>query len=177
MSIDQENIWNLIAKKLSGEASTPELTELEQLLRANPDLHYSAQPLMDLWQTDDSPDKAIGREAFNRHIQRMEDLGIDFSTIDTDASARPAGTRKKAILRVTAIAIPLLALVIIAARPLFLTNNSHVPQPAIVDKQPTHTLSEISTRNGSKTSLFSPTEQRSGSTQAANSSTTRPLVK
>jgi ferric-dicitrate binding protein FerR (iron transport regulator) len=156
MSIDQENIWNLIAKKLSGEASSSELTELEQLMRANPDLHYSAQPLMDLWQADDSPDKAIGREAFNRHIQRMEDLGIDFSSIDTDTSTRPTDTRKKAILRATAIAIPLLALVIIAVRPLFLSNNSKLPQTAAADKQPTRTLSEISTRNGSKTSLILP---------------------
>ena len=99
MSIDQENIWGLIGKKLSGEATASELTRLEQLLRANPDLHYSVQPLMDLWHTDNSQDKAAGREAFNRHIQRMEDLGVDFSSIDIDPFTRPTATRKKAIRR------------------------------------------------------------------------------
>ena len=156
MSIDQENIWGLIGKKLSGEATASELTQLEQLLRANPDLHYSVQPLMDLWQTDNSQDKATGREAFNRHIQRMEDLGVDFSSIDIDPFTRPTATRKKAIRRVAAIALPLLALVLIAGRLLFFTNNPHQPQKAATAKQPTRALSEISTRNGSRTSLLLP---------------------
>ena len=95
MSIDQENIWGLIGKKLSGEATASELTQLEQLLRANPDLHYSVQPLMDLWQTDNSKDKTTGREAFSRHIQRMEDLGVDFSSIDIDPFTRPASHPEK----------------------------------------------------------------------------------
>jgi transmembrane sensor len=156
MSIDQENIWSLIAKKLSGEATASELTELEQLLRANPDLHYSVQPVMDLWQTDNSLDKATGREAFQRHVQRMEDLGIDFFPIDKDQPIRPVAARKKAIRRATAIAVPLLALAIIAGRLLFFTNGSHPSQPAAPGKQPTPALSEISTRNGSKTSLILP---------------------
>ena len=155
MSIDQENIWGLIAKKLSGEATASELTELEQLLRANPDLHYSVQPLMDLWQTDNSQDKSTGREAFSRHIRRMEDQGVDFSSIDIHSFTRPADARKKAIRRI-AIAVPLLALAIITGRLFFFTNHVGQPQIAAAAKQPVRALSEVSTRNGSKTSLLLP---------------------
>ena len=37
---DKKTIWNLIAKKLAGEASPEEIRELEWLLKNNPELHY-----------------------------------------------------------------------------------------------------------------------------------------
>jgi transmembrane sensor len=164
--MDQENIWSLLAKKLSGEATASELTELEQLLRANPEVHYSVQPLIDLWRTDNGPDNTAGHQAFDRHVQRMEDLGIDFSTVETDdqstqnsATNRNDSDRKalnRKAFRTVLLTIPLLVLTIIAGRMLFSGNNSRQPLPAATDKQPTRALSEISTRNGSKTSLILP---------------------
>jgi transmembrane sensor len=149
MLMNQENIWSLLSKKLSGEATASELTELEQLLRANPELHYSVQPLMDLWQTDNGLDNAAGREAFERHLQRMDELGVDFSV-----AASPQ--KKRGPLRIALFTVPLLAAVIIAGRMLFSGAHSRPPSPASPDKQPARSLSEISTRNGSKTSLILP---------------------
>ena len=48
----EEFIWNLIAKKLSEEATESDLRELEKLLRENPELHYPIQTIMDLWTSD-----------------------------------------------------------------------------------------------------------------------------
>src|SRR5579863_715008 len=127
MLMNQENIWSLLSKKLSGEATTSELTELEQLLRANPELHYSVQPLMDLWQADNGLDHAAGREAFERHLQRMEGLGVDFSV-----TAPPE--KKRGPLRVALFTVPLLAVVIIAGRLLFAGAHSRQASPASPDK-------------------------------------------
>lgn len=156
--MDQERIWNLLAKKLSGEATAAELTELEQLLRANPELHYSVQPLIDLWQTPNQPDRAAGQEAFGRHISRMETLGVGFSSPDEYQSGQPkaASRLRKRIFLATAITIPMLVLTILGGRVLFSTKTLSRPQLAETGKQRSRTVSEISTRNGSKTTLILP---------------------
>jgi transmembrane sensor len=38
-----ERIWNLIARKLSGEATREDLVELFEMLRENPEVHYSLE--------------------------------------------------------------------------------------------------------------------------------------
>jgi transmembrane sensor len=152
----QEIIWSLLVKKLSGEATDSELIELEQLLRVHPELHYSVQPIMDLWQADNQPDKTPVQEAFERHMQRMKDLGVDFPSTDKSQSTLPPGIKRKvAIFRTAAIAAPLLLLIIVAGRMLFSPKDPQQPSLAAVDKQPA-TRSEISTRNGSKTTLLLP---------------------
>lgn len=156
--MEQDNIWSLLAKKLSGEATTAELTELEQLLRTNPELHYSVQPLMDLWQSVNPPDNTAGREAFERHIRRMEALGLGFASLDEDQSGKAIveNRLRKRIFRASAIAIPLLALTILAGYFLFSTKNPLRPQLAETAKSPSRAISEIATRNGSRTSLILP---------------------
>ena len=152
----QENIWTLIAKKLSGEATPSELTDLEKELRANPDLHYSVEPLMDLWQTKGQSGKIDGREAFERHVQRMDELGIDYTSADQPEFSEGSAPSKRSRLYIRAvIAIPLLALSIFAADRLLFTKNTRPPLLAAAS-QPARPISEISTRNGSKTNLILP---------------------
>src|SRR3982074_2092638 len=75
----KEYTWNLIAKKLSGEASPEELRELERLLRSNPELHYPLQTITDLWSPAAPARRKEAEQAFKRHLDRMQDLGIDFT--------------------------------------------------------------------------------------------------
>ena len=56
--MDNDRIWNLIAKKLAGEASAGELKELESVLRLDPDLHYSLEALHDMWKKQSEEDAA-----------------------------------------------------------------------------------------------------------------------
>ena len=152
-------------KRLSGEATASELTELEQLLRANPDLHYSVQPLMDIWQTDNSQDKATGREAFNCGTSNAwKTLGSIFrllpgSTQSILLSRPPNGKDEDAFadrppsLRPTALFSPS------DCRPDALPVTIHRPASANSRHLPDNrrrALSEISTRNGSKTTLILP---------------------
>ncbi len=85
----KEYTWNLIAKKLAGEATPDELEELETLLRNNPELYYPLQTIADLWKNNPSKGKAMAEKAFSTHLDRMENLRIDFSPA---VSPLPAGT-------------------------------------------------------------------------------------
>src|ERR1700757_1771661 len=72
-----ERIWNLIAKKLAGEASPGELKELETALRLDPDLHYSLEALQDMWKKKSEEESAHAEIAFQKHMERMHSLGVD----------------------------------------------------------------------------------------------------
>jgi hypothetical protein len=50
----EDHIWNLIAKKLSGEGNEEELRELEKLIRENPELRYPVKQITDTWFSVDS---------------------------------------------------------------------------------------------------------------------------
>jgi len=45
---DQYRVWQLMARKLAGDASGNELQELQELLQDNPHIQYSMQVLSDL---------------------------------------------------------------------------------------------------------------------------------
>jgi transmembrane sensor len=75
MSADR--IWELMGRKLSGEASAEELQELDHLLRTHADLHFSVQTISDLWQQDyTTPGNDELQASYDQHIQRMEQKGI-----------------------------------------------------------------------------------------------------
>lgn len=82
----KEYTWNLIAKKLSEEATPEELQELELLLRCNPELHYPMQTISDLWRSTGKQEQKKAEQAFNRHLDRMKDLNIDFTTGESGES-------------------------------------------------------------------------------------------
>src|SRR6187402_1743143 len=84
---DKEYTWNLIARKLMGEASPEELLELEDLLRNNPGLHYPMQTIADLWDPASPQERQAAEEAFSRHLDRMEDLKIDYHSTSTAPDA------------------------------------------------------------------------------------------
>lgn len=69
-------IWELLSKKLSGEATAEELAELETLLRQDPETHYAAQHLSDLWQQESAAPLHQREQAFADHLDRMKQAGI-----------------------------------------------------------------------------------------------------
>jgi transmembrane sensor len=149
----QEYIWNLIAKKLSGEATDSELQELEKLLRENPDLHYPVQTIMDLWMSKLKFDQHEAHEAFNRHISRMKDLKIDYRHQPEEESLDTTSyTRRRSFLW------PALALVVCIGAGFFTMRffGSNTSSPVGLSKAPERLVSQISTKNGTKTNLILP---------------------
>ena len=66
--MENDRIWNLIARKLAGEASAGELKELETALRLDPDLHYSLEALQDMWKKNSEEESAQSEVAFQKHM-------------------------------------------------------------------------------------------------------------
>ncbi len=74
-----ERAWELVARKLAGEASEAELKELDQLVKANPSLHFPLQTITDLWQQKPGSDQLELDAAFRKHLERMKLQGISFA--------------------------------------------------------------------------------------------------
>lgn len=154
---NKEHIWNLIAKKLAGEASPEELRELELLLRNNPDLHYPLQTIDDLWKPADTRDRQAADQAFGRHLERMEALQVDYMPAPADAApASPSsGSRRNKVLALSA-----LCLCLALAGAWFYREQTGKPSAAANAEAnalaTTRTTSEVFTRNGSRTNLLLP---------------------
>jgi transmembrane sensor len=157
--MEQDYVWNLIAKKLSGECTQDEQRELESLLRKNPDLHYSMQTIIDLWNSENEPDHEAARKAFNHHVERMSKLNIDFSTptdsdVETTTLTYPdqnSGNNTKKRVLWMSLSFATISLIIFGIKTSSSNNNLSAQSNTGV-----RAVSEISTKNGSKTSLTLP---------------------
>ena len=69
--------WYLLSKKLSGNATDAELSELDELLMQNAEWQYAVQQITSVWQHN--PVQCAEEFDFSSHVQRMENLGHDIS--------------------------------------------------------------------------------------------------
>jgi len=49
--MQKENIWKLLARKMTGEATDVDLKELESILESDPVMQYTAETFIRLWNT------------------------------------------------------------------------------------------------------------------------------
>ena len=84
----QEKFWVLFSKKLSGEATAAEITELEDLINSHPEWQFAIQNLEDLWQHQPPKDYSLEEDAYMLHIHRMRELGIPFGEEPADLPAK-----------------------------------------------------------------------------------------
>jgi len=154
----KEYTWNLVAKKLAGEATPDELKELDDLLRNNPDLHYPLQTITDVWRHNgprNQKDIEQAEKAFSAHLDRMQNLNIGF--LSEAASEDPMQKRPIRLRRVAILAVPVLCIVI--GLSWYFRQASRPNAPAVVDAAtgPVSPVgNEIFTANGSRTNLSLP---------------------
>lgn len=152
MHRNEERIWNLIARKLSGDASLEELQELELLLTENPNENYSMEILTDLWQSKTAKDHSIAENKYRELVLRMQQAGVDDGLFETDASISTNHKRKKSSRLIGWVAgLAILALSGIAA--ILLLQHDAAPPVA---KQTKPATQEVKTQNGHKTNLVLP---------------------
>ena len=53
--MQQEKLWILIARKLTGEASDKDLMELSKEIKDNPEISYMVEILLDFWERTEQP--------------------------------------------------------------------------------------------------------------------------
>lgn len=156
MDYTPEHIWLLIARKLSGEATVEELHELEELLRQNPGAGYSKEVLNDLWQSQPQQDRLYAENRYKELVQQIKNRGLDEGKfaegshfINDGGEELPAKSSKKKWL----VAFSSAAVIIAATAGIYFfaaTGNS-AKYPANEQAK-----NQISTKNGSKTSLVLP---------------------
>lgn len=132
----QNRFWNLLAKKLAGEASPEELAELEQLMREHPDWIFAAEHIEDLWKLKTiSPDPHEAELAFDLHFKNIQN---DTGHLSPGPPQVLEQRRRKYFF------IPLFIFIVLACGLIWKYFSSH---PTIVAEK---NISEISTRPGSR---------------------------
>lgn len=77
MTIDR--FWDLLSKKQCGEASSPELNELEEILLTHPEWKNTAEALSNLnFQSTAFENNEEAERAFETHLNRMKKADVDF---------------------------------------------------------------------------------------------------
>jgi ferric-dicitrate binding protein FerR (iron transport regulator) len=157
--MNQEYAWNLIAKKLAGEASQEELDQLEILLKNDPELHYPLQIISDLWKHKAYNGKQIAANAFARHITRITAMNVDFDKekliaqennyLSSDLFVTKKKSKTKTIFMASSSIFVLMMAFFVVKYSFF---NSDKKQAVPIQNN----LSEISTHNGSKTNVVLP---------------------
>lgn len=149
--MQQNKLWDLIAKKLAGEADAAELAELEELLRSHPDMHYSMQTLADLWHQP-VPDTEDTQLAYGHHLQRMKAMGLEIEDEPESFTEAPVMPLRKRFLLLSAM----FGLVFFIAFYAFNHYNNSNSAKAAVSNRSSNDISEVSTKNGSRTKLQLP---------------------
>jgi transmembrane sensor len=143
--MDQTLFWNLLAKKISGEASQEELEQLENLLKLNPDWAYQAEHIQQLWQNP-SGNNQESELAFEQHFQRMKAMGVDLQPEVSTTEPRKQYKFKRVFIYSAAAVVTFLI-----AGFIWLNNNKKTTLSV-----PEKTYSEVSSPFGSKTKLVLP---------------------
>lgn len=149
MRMSQEQLWVLLSKKLTGEASGEELSRLEQLISENPEWQYAVQNLESLWNKETVYDPAVSEDAYLLHLNRLAEMNI---ALDNSAphSETPVVRLWRSKRWVWAAAVFVLA---VAAYAVIGNPKNTNSDPAIAAVQE---MNEVSTRMGSKTRIQLP---------------------
>jgi len=139
---------NLLAKKITSEASPGELQELEGLMKTNPDWAYQAEQIQSLWQYKNGINNTESELAFAKHLEKITASGIEFPEPPESESIieAPRWYRKK----IYTFSIAGIVAFVIALSVWISTTNK--TEPTALSKK----FSEISSPIGSKTKLVLP---------------------
>jgi transmembrane sensor len=151
-----DRIWELVARKMSGEASPGELEELEQALRSHPHLHFSIQAFAELWRHSSSQSThPESLQAYERHIRNLKQQGIAIGNPDHNTDNEAVlleGSRKLPVRRFIWWAAA--TLLITAAGWWMFTGKESAKTVAAAPAKAIN--SEVSTKYGSKTRIQLP---------------------
>jgi transmembrane sensor len=153
--MSKDRTWFLIGKKLAGEASAEELNELEDLLRSDPDMHYALQNITDLWNLPTPASNDVD-DAFNRHINKMKDAGVQWDQPEDD-ELPPVYILPEKRSRKSLLVISIAAAVLMAASILWynsVTKKATSSRPFVAGKAGEKI--GASTPNGSKSTITLP---------------------
>jgi transmembrane sensor len=138
---------NLLAKKITGEATPEQLQELEGLMKTNPDWAYQAEQIQNLWQYKNGSDTRSSELAFEQHLQKIREAGINFpETASFERGVQNGRSNRKKIFVFSFAAV----VVLIVATSVWISRERKN------DFTQSKKYSEVSSPIGSKTKLILP---------------------
>jgi ferric-dicitrate binding protein FerR (iron transport regulator) len=147
--MDEQRFWLLVSLKCSGEASETELRELEQMLKAYPDMQFRMELYAGVWEKKHPGFPAHEQGAFERHLQRLADRFPEAAAATRSLSSAPealpvmrSGRQPHLFVRLSAAAVLLLA---VSALVWYYSGAAHTPNPIAQNT--------VSTRPGSRSKI------------------------
>lgn len=144
----EEHFYKLLGKKLSGEATLTELSELAELLEIHPEWKDTAAIHSTLWEQSlpfENPETQI---FFDRHIERMQKAGIDVNDSPAILSIDHIVNKRKHFFRYAGLAAGTIAAGLAI---FFLVRN-----PGSGNHQQKTSYNQVTTRPASRTQLQLP---------------------
>jgi len=149
--MSQTRFWHLLAKKISGEASSEEFQELEDLIKQNPDWAYQAEHISHFWKFKKENHNQESELAFKKHMLRMKEEGIDLPPQEISQPDLPVNYINKR-RRLAIYSVSIAATVIFLVAGLVWLTSDKKKSPLVREKS----FSEVSSPIGSKTKLVLP---------------------
>jgi ferric-dicitrate binding protein FerR (iron transport regulator) len=148
----ENRVWLLFGKKLTGEATNAEISELNDLLTSAPSIQQDLNAVEAIWKGDQNSRDQISDTDYDRLVSRMLRSGLDISgahPAPTSSSKRPA-VRKQLWYWAAAAAVLVLSIAFWPAK----SNNDEKPAVSMLPKSPE--ANQVSTRPGSRTKIQLP---------------------
>jgi ferric-dicitrate binding protein FerR (iron transport regulator) len=147
----ENRVWLLFGKKLTGEATNAEISELNDLLTSAPSIQQDLNAVEAIWKGDQNSRDQISDTDYDRLVSRMLRSGLDIS----GAHPAPPSTTKRTTIRKqlwywAAAAAVLVSIAFWPAR----SNNDEKPALSMLPKSPE--ANQVSTRPGSRTKIQLP---------------------
>jgi len=155
-SSSQNQFWSLLSKKLSKEASSEELQELQSILLNNPDLHHHADMLTEMWQQRAVNNSDGSEAAYIRHIMKhkdeffVEENPIEINS-DGPVSETNPGFFRTLFSKKRFTVFSFLALIVLTTGSIYLFTKKRDTKLTAVQA-----ISSIVTKNGNRTKIVLP---------------------
>lgn len=146
--MNQEKFWVLFSKKLSGEATDSEVTELQVLINEHPEWQLAIQNLEDIWKHQQPNDFMQEEDAYMLHLHRMNELNIPFNSGPKEVPVVSIKKNKRTWYWVAAAAF----VMVIAGVWIFKNSGGQAGEKELVAKH----SNEVSTQPGSKSKIQLP---------------------
>ena len=156
-NFSQDHYWQLLSKKLAGEATAAELETIETTLLQNPDLQHQADMLSQMWKQNSQKELSGSEAAYMRHLMKhKENFFTELPHIDEEPLhftkpdiSEPSLTRKFLFNR-TAMAFVAIAFIFVSSWLIFFNGNKKE------NKAVATAASSIVTKNGNRTKITLP---------------------
>ena len=151
--MSKDRIWTLMSRKLSGEATEAELSELNELTKIHPDTDTSLQFIDQYWTVPAEKDDDFLEATFLLHSGRLNEKGFDLElnnnetgSFSLDFTPQQPNRKKRLFIATTAVfTVAVLIFVFINT-----TKNT------VAGAREKIAQSEVSTKNGSRTKIQLP---------------------